>query len=426
MLQVRYDKQQHELFFPLNQRLPAELSSHEALGDFLKLFRTFGGQTHVTGDDDSLVSLSIGIDNWRKLLNAALPPREARFHADALQGILSSDRREPVDGLQVNFHQKSFDTPARYWSFLLQQGHFTRYFFNRVGWISGPEHRIVSPFPLHVDIETASTCNMNCPMCYRRMLKESGLMAPDLFYRIVDECAEQDVYSVRLSWRGEALTHPRIKELVAYACKRIPNVSFLTNAFFVNESMAHCFIENGVSYVAVSFDGIGETYEKIRAPAKFEENRARLAKLRELREAAGAGRPQVRLCTVWPAIKDEPEAYYEAMSPVSDYIVYNPYINFTGPMEVKPAFICQYPWERLVVAFNGDTQCCTGWNATDIILGNARDRSLKEMWHSPKMNRVREIHAAGGRMQLEACAACRHGSRGDEDAGIDEIIARRW
>lgn len=424
MLKVMYDRERQTIGIILDVPVPPELLDHPELSVVLAAFSRAGGETRHS-DDQALTELHIQASGWPSFV-ASIPSPEAAFHGLPLLDLLTAGQSVRDHGLQVNFHQKPFDSPRRYWNFILDQGHFAGYLFNRLGWFAAPVNRVVTSFPLHVDIETASTCNMNCPMCYRRMLKDTGQMDPALFRRIVDECAAEKVFSVRLSWRGEALTHPRIKELIAYACERIPNVSFLTNAFYIDEAMARCFVECGVSYVAVSFDGIGATYEKVRAPASFAENRARLRQLRHLREKAGANRPQVRLCTIWPAIKDDPQAYYEAMQPVSDFIVYNPYINFAGPMTVKPEFICQYPWERLVVAFNGDTQCCTGWNAQDIVLGNATDQSLKSMWQGPAMDRLREIHAAGGRLALPGCAACRHGSKGDENASIDDILARRW
>ena len=137
------------------------------------------------------------------------------------------------EGLKVNFHQNPFDTSCRYWNFILNQGSFADYFFNRINWYAGPKNGYITPFPLHVDIETASTCNMSCPMCYRDQLKDTGQMDFDLFKKAVDECAENNVFSIRLSWRGETLTHPRIKEMIAYATHKIKNVSFLTNAFFL-------------------------------------------------------------------------------------------------------------------------------------------------------------------------------------------------
>jgi len=424
MIKTQYDHTLKELKFIFDLPLPKQLSQHEEFAKFSAHFTMHGGQKKWK--EATITALTIDLDSWRKFLREVLNQSDAAFQNNILNQLISSDNVKLGDGLQVNFHQNPHDTPERYWNFIFNQGNFIQFFFNRVNWDMAPKNRIVSPFPLHVDIETASTCNMDCPMCYRKGLKHTGQMEPKLFRRIVNECEKHGVFSVRLSWRGETLTHPKIKELIEYACRRIPNVSFLTNAFYIDKGMAKTFIDSGVSYVAVSFDGIGKVYEKVRAPAKFQENQDRLALLRKQREKAGTTRPQIRLCTIWPAIKDDPKAYSEAMTPVSDYIVCNPYINFAGPMELKPDFICQYPWERLVVAYNGDTQCCTGWNATDIILGNVKDLRLKDMWLSEKMNMIRERHASGHRLELESCSECRHGSMGDENVSIDQILERRW
>jgi radical SAM protein with 4Fe4S-binding SPASM domain len=129
---------------------------------------------------------------------------------------------------------------------------------------------------------------------------------------------------------------------------------------------------------------------------------------------------------VWPAIKKDPHAYVDAMRPVSDYMVYNPYINFSGPMTLKPNFICQYPWERLMVAWNGNVQCCTGWDASDIVLGNLADKSMRDFWHSERMDKIRRYHWVGARMDLESCAQCRHGSRSDPDVDIEDILNRKY
>lgn len=347
-----------------------------------------------------------------------------RHCADILAAQPTSIQSE--NGLQVNFHQQPFDTPNRAWLFTLNQGRFADYVFNRLAWHLAPTYRIVTPFPLHVDLESASTCNMRCPMCYRDMLESTGQMEMDLFRSIIDECAANDLYSVRLSWRGETLTHPRITEMIAYAAARIPNVSFLTNAFYIDERICDCLIENKVSYVAVSFDGIGEVYETVRAPAKFSESMDRLRLLRHKRQIAGSLLPQIRTCTIWPAIRHDPVAYQRTMADVADYMVKNPYINFKGRTVLKEGFICQYPWERIVIGWDGVGQCCTGWNATDIALGNAREVSIREMWHSKKLQDVRRQHHEGRRMDIGSCRECRHGSQGDADVSIAEIVERRW
>ncbi|KPA10983.1 radical SAM protein [Candidatus Magnetomorum sp. HK-1] len=217
-----------------------------------------------------------------------------------------------------------------------------------------------------------------------------------------------------------------IKEMITYATNKIKNVSFLTNAFYIDSEMADCFIEYKVSYVAVSFDGIDDIYESIRYPAKFKESYEKLAILKEKKLKAGSELPQIRLCTIWPAIKDNPDDYYYSMKNVSDYIVCNPYINFKGTLKIKDNFICQYPWERIVIGFDGFTQCCTGWNVDDILLGNVKNLSIYQMWQSKLMKKIREVHSQRRRLELNSCASCRHGSESDFDIDIWDIVERKF
>ncbi len=424
MLHPVYDAVRQELCVAWDYPPPESVREHSEYAVFFETLRRVPGLSPWRGGLHE--AFTVPYAGLVETFASQLPQGSVACQTALCRALAAAPPQDRDQGLQINHHQHPFDTPKRAWRFVLNQGRFIDYFFNRLAWHLAPTYRMVAPFPLHVDIETASTCNMNCPMCYRRKLAHTGQMDVELFKSIVDECAANGVFSVRLSWRGEALTHPRIAEMIAYSASRIPNVSFLTNAFYLDDAIMDVLVQEGLSYLAVSFDGMGEIYDALRRPATFEDSRARLAALREKVARSGRGLPQVRLCTIWPAISMDPQAYYDSMSQVSDYIVCNPYINFIGDMERKPCFICQYPWERIVVAYDGDIQCCTGWNATDIILGNAAETSIREAWHSDRLERIRELHAGGERLSLASCAACRHGSVGDPDISIWEILERGY
>jgi radical SAM protein with 4Fe4S-binding SPASM domain len=328
--------------------------------------------------------------------------------------------------MKINFHQRPYDTSDRFWKFYSGQGDFLETLINRIQWYEYPKKSFVSDFPLHVDIETTSLCNMNCPMCFRKNLKELGHMEWDVFAKIIDECAAAGLYSVRLSWRGEALVHPQIYEMIDYAVKEIPNVSFLTNTYYITEEVANFLIEKQVAYLGVSFDGIGEVYNRLRAPAIFEDSLEKLRYLKETRDRVGFRKPQIRVCSIWPAISDDPQAYYDCLSQVSDLVVVNNYKDFQEAPDPVPDFSCQYPWERLMVAFNGRVQCCTGWNSDDISLGNIQELTLREMWHGEKLNNLRKKHRNKCRMEVNGCSICRHGNKlPDQNISIDTIIERR-
>lgn len=424
MLSVDIDKIKEGFKICFDVPLPRQAQAHSEFRKFKDTIINFS-LAEFEYSNGALNGLFLTFQGWLSFTQRYFSKSELLFQQKLLEILVKTDLCKK-ECLNINFHQKNFDTDYRYWDFILNQGNFIEYFYNRFNWYLLPYSSVVSDFPLHVDLESSNECNMSCPMCYRELMKKRGFMDWGLFKKAIDECAENNVFSVRLSWRGETLTHPHINEMIAYASKKIKNVSFLTNAFFITPEKIDCFIENKLSYIAVSFDGIGKTYESIRWPAKFNQNFEILAELKKRREQLHSKLPQIRLCTIWPAVKDNPKAYYDTMLEVSDYIVSNPYINFKGPIDKKPIFICQYPWQRIVVGFDGETQCCTGWNAEDIILGNIKESSIKDMWQSKSMQRIRSMHAENKRMDIPACANCRHGATQDAGINIADIINRRY
>ncbi|MFC1579350.1 radical SAM/SPASM domain-containing protein [Thermodesulfobacteriota bacterium] len=296
-----------------------------------------------------------------------------------------------------------------------KQGNIIKYLINRYQWHLYPKMGKVSPFPLHVDIETTAKCNLRCPMCPSRHLSEKEYAEYDhmdfeLYKNLVDECARNKVFSIRLSWRGEALTTPDFAEYVRYAkiVKKIPNVSFLTNGAMLKGKLAEKLIDYGADYISVSIDGLKECYEVIRYPVTFETIYNNLKAFKKLKKEKRKSKPVIRITTLWPAVAKEPKAFYDKMSPVCDKIVYNPLKDYSLTEPIKKDFICQFPWERLFVAFNGDVQPCS--NTKDkFIIGNALHSSLKDIWNSEKMRELRDTHSEGRRMDIFPCNRCSYG-----------------
>lgn len=317
--------------------------------------------------------------------------------------------------VEINTFQKSFDNKLRNLSFIWHQGNILKYLLNRFRWYFYPKMGKISSFPLHVDIETTAKCNLRCPMCPSRHLSEEEYgkydhMDFDLYKKLVDECADNGVFSIRLSWRGEVLVTPEFEKYVHYAkvVKKIPNVSFLTNGALLKGMLAEKLIDYGTDYISVSIDGLKEIYNKIRYPVKFHTIYTNLQNFKELKKQKNKKKPVIRVTTLWPAIAKNPKEYYDKMSQVCDKIVYNPLKDYSKTEPVKIDFICQFPWERLFVAFNGNVQPCSN-TKEPFIIGNVKKVSLSEIWNSIKMNELRNQHSAGKRMAVSPCNCCSYG-----------------
>ncbi len=320
--------------------------------------------------------------------------------------------------IPINKGQFTLETPERITEFEAKRGDGVEeeYKENRKLWTEYPRRQHVSEYPLHVDIELASVCNLKCPMCYTispdfKKKVNAKLIDFELFTQLVDECATGNVYSIRLSFRGESFLHKRILDCVDYAKRKgIKEVSTLTNGLRLNEEMFVQLMEAGIDWITISFDGLGETYEQIRRPAKYERAVEKIANYAKIKKEAGRVKPIIKIQTVLPAIENDPKAFYRVFSPISDMVSANPLIDFLQSKRDLPKisnFSCPQIYQRLVVGADGLCMMCANDEDGKIIVGDANKQSIYDIWHGSEMSRIREIHRRGaGVAEISACTEC--------------------
>lgn len=296
------------------------------------------------------------------------------------------------------------------------KGHMLAYMANRFRWYFYPRLRRAGAFPNHVDIETSSACDMRCPMCYTVTAEFKKLVRPkimdiDLFKKIVDECAANGVYSIRVSLRGEPFLHPQIVEMVRYAKESgIPEVASLTNMLKLTPERFAELVDIGMDWLTISFDGMGETYERIRKPAKFDEAVEKLREFKRIKEAKGSVKPVIKIQSVWTYIQDDPQAFYDLFAPIVDEVASNPEINFNcdeSEIEYLDDFTCPTLWQRLAIGADGRVLMCINDEYTKHSIGDANTQSIGEIWNGEALRAVRQVHLDGaGHRELEPCKKC--------------------
>ena len=156
----------------------------------------------------------------------------------------------------------------------------------RKNWINNPKKSIKEKIygekfkakkfiPLCVDIEIAAVCDLVCPFCFRQhIITPDKIMEEKLFYKIIDQCSDLGVPSIKLNWRGEPLLHPKLPEFIKYAKEKgILEVIINTNAVTLDKKLSKRIIEAGLDFIIYSFDGGNkETYEKMRI-GRFKKNK---------------------------------------------------------------------------------------------------------------------------------------------------------
>jgi len=87
-------------------------------------------------------------------------------------------------------------------------------------------------------------------------------------------------------------------------------------------------MDAGLSWLTISIDGIGKTYESIRIPAKFNDIVAKIKKYKEIKDKRRSEKPVIKIQSIWPAIKDNAIEYYNIFHPYVDNIASNPLIDY--------------------------------------------------------------------------------------------------
>ena len=317
----------------------------------------------------------------------------------------------------INKGNYSFETTEREELFHKHKGEGwdEEYKQYRKNWEEYPKKQFVSKYPLLVDIELASVCNLKCPMCYTisdefKQKVNAKLMDFDLFKKIVDEIAD-DVPAIRLSLRGESTLHPKFIECIQYAKdKGIKEISFLTNGSKLDRENFIKMMKAGASWITVSFDGLGEEYEKIRKPLKYDEMLAKIKAIKEIKKEFGVNKPVIKIQGIWPSIKVNPEEFYNTLAPYVDSVAFNPLIDFHKSPDDKvfiDGFYCPMLYQRLVIGADGLVMMCSNDEENIHVIGDVNQERVYDIWHGDKLNKVRELHKKPcGYKELEVCRNC--------------------
>jgi hypothetical protein len=238
-----------------------------------------------------------------------------------------------------------------------------------------------------------------------------GLMELDLFKKLIDECKKYKPYSIRISFRGESFIHPHVFEMIEYAKKAgIKEVSSLTHGGMLDEEKFKKLIEIGLDWLTISFDGVGEEYNKIRAPNKYDEQVKKIKRFAEIKKELGTVKPIIKIQTISSALEKNPEEFYNTFEKISDQIAANPLIDFSHNVNDKnyiENFVCPQPWQRLVIGSDGGAMMCTNDESGSYIVGDLTKQTILDVWHGEKMEKARESHLKHmGVSDLSPCKWC--------------------
>ena len=305
--------------------------------------------------------------------------------------------------------------------------------------------------PYAAYIEPTNLCNFRCKFCptghpslLKRVKRASGLMDFELFKKVIDDFKEfpERLRVLFIHKDGEPLLHPRIGEMLAIAKRSeiAPVVWLTTNGSLLTRERAVEIIESGIDFVRLSVEhvtaegyraltGTFEDYDGLRRNIEFLFN-----------EKNRRGSP----LKIWAKMidfnftKDELEKFGRDFGEIADEVLLTgtgvwtsemgidfnmgakPETGYDGVMpSKKDRVVCPYAFYNIAVNFDGSTGgCMLDW-AHSLVAGNARDRSLREIWNGAEFNRVRRMQLEGRRREFVSCNGCQCVQFMPEDNELD-------
>lgn len=292
-------------------------------------------------------------------------------------------------------------------------GNDVRFLEYRRRWKEWPRTMHTGAFPLFIDIEVTSACNLKCPFCattFRGTKITKGFISEELVKKIIDEGADKELYGVKFNIRGEPLLHPKIHEFVSYAKKKgLIDVYFNTNAMLLSEEKARLLIDAGLDRLSISFEGhTKEVYEKYRVGAVYETVVSNIEMIQDLKKKLGVVHPKIRVQTVMlPEIESSFNAYKDFWSQRADEVGYLDYKEMkTRKKAIQYPWACPQIWQRMAIWWDGTILPCNHDDDGVLSLGNVTDIKIADAWHSASLQNIRTTHKNGMAHQIPACDGC--------------------
>jgi len=292
----------------------------------------------------------------------------------------------------------------------------------RANWSQYPKDRVVSHFPLNLDIETTDLCNLKCPMCARTMkdadkenhLIKSRYIDKEAYKNIIDQAVAHGVKAIKLQYLGEPLLHQDVVFQVEYAKQQgIIDVMFNTNAVLLTPELSKKLLEAGLDKLFISYDAVNpKLYEQQRVGTTMGVVIDNIYAFIKLRDELSP-QTHIRLSMVMyedPVWRKQFEAMKIMWDGLVDSLGYGIF-NERNPdkkHEYEPVegFSCEQLFQRMFLKCNGNVTVCCVDDSDEYIVGNWKEQKLIDIWNSKKYKEIREAHVNGNYYNIEMCRKC--------------------
>jgi radical SAM protein with 4Fe4S-binding SPASM domain len=271
----------------------------------------------------------------------------------------------------------------------------------------------VPGLPRILMIEPTNECNLHCPLCPTgagTLKRTKGQMPFELYQRILAEL-DGALERLMLYNYGEPFLHPRIFDMIRLARKAEIHARISTNGLvFLRAHHADELIASRLNHLRVSVDGAtAETYGLYRIGGQFDRILEGVRLLQQRKRELGRSKPVVELQFI---VMSHNEHELDAMRQIAHELgvflrvktvglgdlnrgskrqqwlpaqaTLRRYRQRDGQFELiqnsRARFVCDHPWHRLVVNWDGQVVPCCYDRHGAYEFGNAAD-GLGRVWN---------------------------------------------
>lgn len=262
-----------------------------------------------------------------------------------------------------------------------------------------------------ITIEPYNLCNLRCVMCpYSKMKRKKELMSMDLFKKIVSEAKELGYTTVTLQMYSEPLLDPHIIERVRFAKGAGMKVGFFTNATLLDGKMVDALLDSGLDWIKFSVDaGSKEDYDKIRIGGDWERVKGNIISFYKRRRERGMATPKIIVFMIkQPSNERNIAAHRTFWSEWSDDVNISAVDNRAEDKSEEMhgvAYPCFEPNHPTVLSNGKLVLCCLDYEG-EVVLGDLKKHSLKQVLESDKYKQTLDLHMSFRGDQLKICKNC--------------------
>jgi radical SAM protein with 4Fe4S-binding SPASM domain len=281
-------------------------------------------------------------------------------------------------------------------------------------------------YPYFMQIEPTTHCDLACRFCPRESLPiGAGTMTLDSFRRVIDR--NPLAVAILLQGLGEPLLNPEIDGMIRHGRSKGIYMGICTNGMGLTGDRFDRLMRSGLNYLAISVDGIGESFETMRGGARFDVLEKHLHRIRSMGTrgcllAFWTRLSPQNLDQVLPVLdlagafgvdhvhfqdlqyKQDPLALSRLslstsldrdgrsalLASARDRAAQEGIVCTFDPLDRHQRRThCRWPWEGIYVDCSGDVwPCCVAWEEGSM-MGNLLDSSLPQIWKGEKYRRFR-------------------------------------